>query len=109
MASLASAGLIWADTILLGAYKTSADVGVYQVATRMVMLAAFVMTPVNAAFAPRIADLYQRGRRDSLHHTYVGATSAILHLSLPAFAVCVVLPKELLSMFGRRFEVGAPD
>jgi O-antigen/teichoic acid export membrane protein len=107
MASLASAGLIWADTILLGIYMTSADVGVYQVATRMVMLAAFVMTPVNAAFAPRIADLYQRHRTESLRHTYVAATSWILRLSLPAFAVCVVMPKELLSMFGGRFEVGA--
>jgi O-antigen/teichoic acid export membrane protein len=107
MASLASAGLIWADTILLGAYMTSSDVGVYQVATRMVMLAAFVMTPVNAAFAPRIADLYQRHRRESLHHTYIAATSWILRLSLPAFVLCVVMPMELLSVFGHRFEVGA--
>jgi len=107
MASLASAGLLWADTILLGAYMTSADVGVYQVATRVVMLAAFVMTPVNAAFAPRIADLYQRHRVESLHHTYVAATSWILRLSLPALVVCMVLPKELLSVFGHRFEVGA--
>src|SRR5207302_140617 len=107
MASLASAGLIWADTILLGVYKSSTDVGVYQVATRMVMLAAFVMTPVNAAFAPRIADLYQRHRTESLHHTYVAATSWILRLSLPAFVLCVVMPKELLSLFGHRFELGA--
>jgi O-antigen/teichoic acid export membrane protein len=107
LASLASAGLIWADTILLGVYKTSADVGVYQVATRVVMLAAFVMAPVNAAFAPRIADLYQRHRMDSLHRTYVAATSWILRLSLPAFVVCMVMPKELLSLFGNRFVVGA--
>ena len=107
MASLASTGLIWADTILLGAYKTSADVGTYQVATRLVLLGAFVMTPVNAAFAPRIADLYQRHRTKSLHDTYVAATSWILRLSLPAFVLCVVMPKELLSIFGHRFEVGA--
>jgi len=107
LASLASAGLIWADTILIGIYMTSADVGVYQVATRVVMLAAFVMAPVNAAFAPRIADLYQRRRMDSLHHTYVAATSWILRLSLPAFVVCMVMPKELLSLFGNRFVVGA--
>ena len=107
MASLASAGLIWADTILLGVYKTSSDVGVYQVATRMVLLAAFVMAPVNAAFAPRIADLYQRHRMKSLHDTYVAATSWILRLSLPAFVLCVVMPKELLSLFGHRFNVEA--
>jgi O-antigen/teichoic acid export membrane protein len=107
MASLASAGLLWADTILLGAYKTSTDVGTYQVATRLVLLGAFVMAPVNAAFAPRIADLYQRHRMRSLHDTYVAATSWILRLSLPAFVLCVVMPKELLSVFGHRFEVGA--
>ncbi|MBV8561245.1 MAG: flippase, partial [Acidimicrobiia bacterium] len=107
MASLASAGLIWADTLLLGIYKSSADVGLYQVATRMVMLAAFVMTPVNAAFAPRIADLYQRHRMKSLQDTYVAATSWILRLSLPAFVLCVVMPKELLSLFGHRFAVPA--
>src|SRR5437764_743570 len=73
----------------------------------MVMLAAFVMTPVNAAFAPRIADLYQRHRMTSLHDTYVAATSWILRLSLPAFVLCVVMPKDLLSVFGPRFEVGA--
>src|SRR5438270_1153635 len=73
----------------------------------MVMLAAFVMTPVNAAFAPRFADLYQRHRTESLHHTYVAATSSIRRLSLPALVLCVVMPKELLSLFGHRFEVGA--
>jgi len=63
-----------------------------------------VMTPVNAAFAPRIADLYQRHRNESLHHTYVAATSWILRLSLPAFVVCMVMPRELLSLFGRHFD-----
>jgi O-antigen/teichoic acid export membrane protein len=107
MAALASTGLIWADTLLLGAYKGSAAVGVYQVATRVVLLASFVMLPVNAAFAPRIAALYRRGRTDALQRSYAAATGWILRLSLPAFAVCVVFPRELLAIFGHRFVVGA--
>ena len=107
MASLASTGLIWADTIILGIYRSSADVGVYQVATRLVMLAAFVMVPVNAAFAPRIADLHRRGQIDSLRRTYAAATGWILRLSLPGTIVCLALRHQLLELFGRRFVAGA--
>jgi len=107
LASLASTGLIWADTIILGVYRTSADVGVYQVATRLVMLAAFVMVPVNAAFAPRIADLHRRERTDSLRRTYAAATGWILRLSLPGTIVCIALRHQLLELFGRRFVAGA--
>jgi O-antigen/teichoic acid export membrane protein len=107
LASLASTGLIWADTILLGVYKSSADVGVYQVATRLVMLAAFVMLPVNAAFAPRIADLHRRHRTESLRRTYAAATGWILRLSLPGSVACIAFRHELLAVFGHRFEAGA--
>src|SRR5581483_6850933 len=107
LASLASTGLIWADTIILGVYRSSAEVGVYQVATRLVMLAAFVMVPVNAAFAPRIADLHRRSRTDSLRRTYAAATGWILRLSLPGTIVCIALRHQLLELFGKRFVAGA--
>ncbi|MBV9253813.1 MAG: oligosaccharide flippase family protein [Actinobacteria bacterium] len=107
LASLASTGLIWADTIILGVYRSSAEVGVYQVATRLVMLAAFVMVPVNAAFAPRIADLHRRARTDNLRRTYAAATGWILRLSLPGTIACIALRHQLLELFGRRFVAGA--
>ena len=107
LASLASTGLIWADTIILGIYRSSSEVGVYQVATRLVMLAAFVMVPVNAAFAPRIADLHRRSRTDSLRRTYAAATGWILRLSLPGTIVCIALRHQLLELFGKRFVAGA--
>src|SRR6266516_4556547 len=106
-ASLASAGLIWADTILLGALRSSAEVGVYNVATRLVTLATFVMPAINGALGPRIADLYHRGQRDSLRRAYSVATSWILRLSLPAFIVLLAFPDELLRLFGKGFRAGA--
>jgi O-antigen/teichoic acid export membrane protein len=105
--SLAATGLIWADIIILGALRPSAEVGVYQIATRVVMLATLAMWPVNSAFAPRIADLYRRGRGDSLQRTYAAATSWILRLSLPAFVLLLVFPHEVLRLFGPAFGGGA--
>src|SRR6266545_4512250 len=80
-ASLASSGLVWADTLLIGVLRSSAEVGVYNVATRLVTLATFVMPAINGAFGPRIANLHHRGDSDSLRRTYAVATSWILRLS----------------------------
>lgn len=107
LAALASNGLLWADVLLLGMLGNSGQVGVYNVAARLVQLATFVMVPINAAFAPRIADLYHRRRMDSLRRTYALAGSWIIRISLPAFVLLLVFPRDLLAFFGRGFVVGA--
>lgn len=107
LAGLASNGLLWADVLLLGMLGNSGQVGVYNVAVRLVQLATFVMVPINAAFAPRIADLYHRGRMSSLRRTYGLAGSWIIRISLPAFVLLLVFPRDLLAFFGRGFVVGA--
>ena len=107
MAQLATTGLIWADTVLLGIFLSSDKVGVYSVATRLVTLATFVMPAINSSFGPRIADLYHRGQTESLRRAYAAATSWILRLSLPAFVALIVFPRDLLGVFGNGFRVGA--
>lgn len=107
MAELATTGLIWADTLLLGIYLSSEQVGVYNVATRVVVFASFVMLPINAAFAPRIADLYQRGQIGTLQKTYAFATAWIVRLSLPAFIILILFPSDVLAIFGPGFAAAA--
>lgn len=107
LASIASAGLLWADTILLGIYLPSGDVGIYNVSTRIVMLATFVAAPISASFAPRIANLSHRGRTESLARTYGVATSWILRLALPAFVVLLAFPDQVLRLFGPEYVIGA--
>jgi O-antigen/teichoic acid export membrane protein len=107
LSSLASTGLLWADTLLLGALRTSSEVGLYNVATRLVTLATFIMPAINSAFAPRIADLYQRGRMESLHRTYEVATGWTVRLTVPVFALLIAFPQDLLDLFGRGFRTAA--
>ena len=106
-ASLAGTGLVWADTIILGIYRSAREVGVYSVATRLTLLATVVLSALTSAFAPQIADLYRRGNLDRLSSLYRVVTSWILRLSLPAFVVLVVFPKPLLRIFGPGFAAGA--
>lgn len=107
LANAATSGLIWADTLLIGILRDSADVGVYQVATRVVMLAAFVMAPLNSAVAPRAAALQRLDDRAGLQHLYRAATGWMMRLALPAFVTLFVFAPEVLQLFGGRYAEAA--
>ena len=106
VSSLSSTGLIWLDTLLLGFFGV-ADIGVYNVATRLVTIAVFVMAPLNAAFGPYLADLHHRGRMDEVRGAYRAVTGWVVRLSLPAFAALLAFPDELLRVFDGAYATGA--
>jgi O-antigen/teichoic acid export membrane protein len=105
--TLTSTGLIWADTLLLGHLSTTESVGIYNVATRLVTLAVFVMAPLNAAVAPHFAHLFHVGDLRELGRVYTFVTTWILRLSLPAFVALLVFTQGLLGVFGEAYEEGA--
>lgn len=107
LGSLANSGMIWTDTVILGIYLPSAEVGVYSVATRLVVLASLVQTAINSSLGPRIADLYHREEHHALERAYRAAANWTVRLALPAFTVLVIFPEELLDIFGRGFRTAA--
>lgn len=107
LSALAATGLIWADTLILGAMTNEGEVGVYNVATRMVGLAVFVLPPITATFSPHMAHLYHVGDFREAGKAYGSATRWTLLLSMPAFVVLVVFPGDLLHLFGDGFAAGA--
>ena len=101
--------LIWIGTLLIGALDEGGqrEVGVFNVSTRLVMLAVFVMAPINAAFTPHMAHLFHTGQTEGAARAYGSATRWILALSMPAFIVLVVFPEELLEYFGKSYATAA--
>ena len=107
VASLAATGVTYLDVLVIGSLMTSADVGLYQVATRAVMIAYATMLPIVQAVSPRLADAHGRRDRAALRDTYRLATSWIIRTSLPVFVVLVTFPTEVLGLFGEPFRAGA--
>ena len=109
VSALAATGLIWIGTLLIGALDEGGqrEVGVFNVSTRLVMLAVFVMAPINAAFTPHMAHLFHTGQTEGAARAYGSATRWILALSMPAFIVLVVFPEELLEYFGKSYATAA--
>lgn len=107
LSTLAATGLIWADTLILGAMTGPEEVGVYNVATRLVTLAVFVLPPITATFGPHMAHLYHVGDLDEAARAYGAATRWSLLLSMPAFAALLVFPSDLLRVFGHGYATAA--
>lgn len=103
VSALATTGLVWADTLLIGALSTQADVGRYTIATRLVTLAVFVMAPINAAFTPQIAHFSHIGDIAAVSKSYGAANRWIMRLSMPAFIMLLIFPGDLLGFFGPGF------
>lgn len=100
-ATIATTGLLWADTIILGAFLPSSTVGIYQVATRIVAIASLATAPIATAFAPQIADLLRRREWDRLGSAYSLATIWSTRLAVPAISLCVVAPHQLAELISR--------
>ena len=100
-ATIATTGLMWADTIILGAFLSSSTVGIYQVATRILAIASMAIAPIATAFAPQIADLLRRQEWDRLGSAYSLATIWSTRLAIPAISLCVVAPHQLAELVGR--------
>ncbi|MGO4342685.1 flippase [Pedococcus sp. 2YAF34] len=107
VSALAATGLIWVDTLLLGALRGQHDVGAYNVATRLVMLAVFVMAPINASFTPHLAHLVHTDQREEAARAYGSAARWILVLSMPSFILLVAFSEQLLGYFGRGYRSAA--
>lgn len=98
--------IMWTDTLMLGRFRLSEDVGIYNVAMRSALLAAMILTSFNSIFAPVIADLYNRNKIHELENVLKITSKWIYTASLPLVFLMVFLSKEIMAIFGQDFIVG---
>lgn len=93
--------------LLLGVLATTGDVGVYRVSSRLILPMTLMFTALQSISASNIASLYSRGEMQELGHLYRTTTRWLLMVGMPFFLILVLIPKELLSLFGTEFTVAA--
>ncbi|MDH3222269.1 MAG: flippase [Gemmatimonadota bacterium] len=99
--------MTWIGMVALGVFATSADVGVFGVASRLSVLVGFVVIAVNSVASPRFAALHAAGRAAELKRmvTITGGVMAIL--AGPVLVAVVVMAEPILAVFGDEFVAGA--
>jgi len=95
------------NTLMLGHFKTSQEVGIYGAAQRTAFLIPIVLNAFNAIFAPMIADFYHRGEYKKLESLFKIVTKWVFTVSFPVFLLVVFFAKEILSLWGKEYIAGA--
>ncbi|NQX77807.1 MATE family efflux transporter [Gilvibacter sp.] len=108
MFSLATILLLsWTDTIFLGIYRTSEEVGIYNVTFTLAALVSFTLHALNSILAPKIALSYKE-KNMAVFDKLIQMTIKINFISSMIIVVGLVLLREfILGLFGQEFTAGA--
>jgi O-antigen/teichoic acid export membrane protein len=101
--------ILWADTLLLGYFKTPEVVGLYNAASP---LAKFISEPLAVMlliYTPVATGLHSRNLMAELRRNYIISTKWIVSLTLPLFLVLCLFPEAVLNLFfGPTYVAAAP-
>ena len=97
----------WSDVLLLGYFARPADVAVYGMAARVIVVGTFLLQSFQASFSPMISGLHAAGQHAQLQALYRRVSTWTFTLSLPLFLSTIVMAPLLMSVFGPRYVVGA--
>lgn len=97
----------WTDNIMLGVFRSEDEVGVYDVAFRIAILAGAILQAVNSIAAPKFAECFASGDYTGLRHIAVSSTRVMFWVTAPIVIVCGALPGLILSLFGEQFIVAS--
>lgn len=96
------------DTLMLGYFRSSAEVGLYGAATKTAILTSLILISVNTIFEPIIAVLYKREQTQRLESMFKFSANWIYILSLPIFILFLLFAKEIMAIFGAEFVCAWP-
>ena len=95
------------DLLLIGYWGTSAAVGIYSTAVRMVLITGFLLDSAEVILAPKIANLYANNDFEELQKLITNVVRLLLLISIGVYSVFLAAPNLILSIFGDEFGEGA--
>ncbi len=102
-----SMAMNWIATFALGVWGTTADVGVFNAASRATFLVSFVLIAVNTISAPKFAALHRAGQFAALATTARASERLMVALAAPILLGFLVFPRQIMTVFGPDFRTGA--
>lgn len=99
--------LIWVDRLIVGYFRPTADVGIYQAASQLAVSFNVVLGAFGAIFAPMTAYHYHRGEVGRVAELYKVSTKWGLYWSLPPFLlICFASHQVMQVLYGKPYVAG---
>lgn len=91
------------DTLMLGYFGTSSDVGVYRAASQLPMVMVLFLFASNSVYAPLAADLYHKQETERLASIFKATTKWISYIVVPLFIIIIFSARDLMLIFGEEY------
>jgi O-antigen/teichoic acid export membrane protein len=96
----------WSDTLMLGYFRTSHEVGVYSAAVRTAMLMTVILLSFNLITSPMVAELHSKNESGRLESLFKFTSRWIYTISMLLFLEMILFSSEIMSFFGAGFAEG---
>jgi O-antigen/teichoic acid export membrane protein len=96
------------DIVLVGALAGAVAAAVYAAATRFIVAGQMGTNAISLAAQPRLAEALARRDHDAVQHIYQTSTAWLMAVTWPLYLVFTVFGEQLLTVFGKGYDVGAP-
>ncbi|UCH51049.1 MAG: oligosaccharide flippase family protein [Chloroflexota bacterium] len=88
----------WADTLVLGHFKTPEVVGLYNAAKPMTQLLSAPLFALGVIYVPVATGFFSRSQIAQLRTTYAISTRWVMFITLPVFLVLFLFPEAVLNL-----------
>lgn len=92
------------DSIMLGVFSDSSEVGLYTVAARIALMTSFVLQITNSSISSKLASMYSRGELDVMKKMVKNVTFFLMMFGFLSFLVFLIFGKNILSLWGNDFQ-----
>ncbi|WP_282026230.1 oligosaccharide flippase family protein [Limimaricola cinnabarinus] len=97
----------WAPLVLLGAWSSPEESGLFAASVRAVTIISLLLTAVNAAIAPHFSALYAKKEHSKLESTAGEFAFLVTAAAVPFLALVIMKAEWLMHLFGAEFQDGA--
>ena len=95
------------DLFMLANMTSSDQVGIYNIALKLSMLAYMGLMAVNSIAAPKFSEIHASGDVQALKKIVQQSTKTIFWVTFPVIILFLSVPKLILSTFGDEFKLAA--
>lgn len=100
--------ITWTDTMMLGFYRTTQEVGFYNVALTAAGIISVVEHTFIFIFMPVISELYAKGKNKDIINLHSVVIKWVFMINLPLFLLMVFFPENVLGiLFGQEYIVAS--
>jgi O-antigen/teichoic acid export membrane protein len=91
------------DILMLGFFKTTFEVGIYDIAIKFSILAGIALLGINAIATPKFSEFYSSKDFKGLKRIVRWSSKFIFWTTIPVLMILIFFPKQLLSIYGEEF------